>query len=121
MKWPKRRKGEGWYCSRGIACFHSSLLSALWHDWKGWDEGAATAPWERLLLFRVRRYYVAFRQMGVRRWEAVRASWWMPRIDEAQTRLDELLREYPETHPKVIAARKVVEHLKRLKPFIATK
>ena len=57
MKWPQRRKGAGWYCTRtSVPCFHISLASALWHKWS--SDGDLMAPWERLYPHRVWRYYV---------------------------------------------------------------
>jgi len=108
MKWPERREGEGWYCTRtSVPCFHNSLASALWHNWS--SDGDPRAPWERLRLHRAWRYYVLTRQMG----------WWMPKMVAAETRLAALLEKHPEEHPEVIAAQQAVDHLKRVKPPLA--
>ena len=104
----------------GIACFHHSLLSALWHNWKSWNDGNATAPWERVRLYKAYSTYSLLRRLGVSRSEAIRAGWRMPKMVEAQDRLDQLLREHPETHPEVVAAKRVLENLKRVKPPVST-
>lgn len=79
-KWSERRRGEGWYCNTGISCFHDSLLAALWHNWKGWNDGDPTAPWERLYMFRAKGSYNTLRRFGVPRWEAARGAWRMSMI-----------------------------------------
>ena len=130
MKWPKRRKRKGWYCNTGIACFHRSLSSALWHNWKGWDsdDPYPRAPWERLLLYRVWHWYVNFRNMEIQPWQAARAAWRMLKLGDARGHLDLLERKHEDIDiveraalPDIIAARRAIQDVEQRKPPITWK